>query len=185
MGINGELITKFKNEQLLNFTENSILGWVLIQRGFLIYNNKQFCEIFGYSQDEISEWKKKEFYKIVHHEDLKKLVEFITKENKTTVYINFRGIKKNSEIIPIRNCVLVVKYNGTNAYLSSYESMKKINNYENLNDSQIDVLIIMCKRGLDLIAEGKKLHYFESKIMNLQNCLNKIKEFRIFKNFKH
>ncbi|MFX1573700.1 MAG: PAS domain-containing protein [Promethearchaeota archaeon] len=116
-----EFTTKLKNEQFLYFAENSRLGIVLIQRGNLIYYNKKFGEIFGYSQEEISKWKKREFYKIVHPEDLKHLVETFKIENdKRTITIQFRGIRKDKKIINIENYNCPIKYNNKFAVLSSY-----------------------------------------------------------------
>ena len=119
--INEEFTTKLKNEQFLYFADNSYLGIALIQRGHLIYSNKKFGEIFGYSQEEISKWKKREFYKIVHPEDLKHLVETFKIENdKRTITIRFRGIRKDKSIINIENYNCQIKYNNKFAVLSSY-----------------------------------------------------------------
>lgn len=119
--INEEFTTKLKNEQFLYFADNSYLGIALIQRGHLIYSNKRFGEIFGYSQEEISKWKKREFYNIVHPEDLKHLVETFKIENdKRTITIRFRGIKKDKSIINIENYNCQIKYSNKFAVLSSY-----------------------------------------------------------------
>jgi len=48
---------------------------LLIQRGHLIYFNKKFAEIFGYCEEQISKWKKKELYKIHPPEDLNELTQ--------------------------------------------------------------------------------------------------------------
>ncbi len=119
--INEEFTTKLKNEQFLYFADNSYLGIALIQRGHLIYSNTKFGEIFGYSQEEISKWKKREFYNIVHPEDLKHLVETFKIENdKRTITIRFRGIRKDKSIINIENYNCQIKYNNKFAVLSSY-----------------------------------------------------------------
>ncbi len=124
--INEEFTTKLKNEQFLYFADNSYLGIALIQRGHLIYSNKKFGEIFGYSQEEISKWKKREFYKIVHPKDLKHLVETFKIENdKRTITIRFRGIRKDKSIINIENYNCQIKYNNKFAVLSSYIPLEK------------------------------------------------------------
>ena len=123
---NEEFTTKLKNEQFLYVAVNSYLGIVLIQRGHLIYYNKKFGEIFGYSQEEISKWKKREFYKIVHPEDLKHLVETFKIENdKRTITIRFRGIRKDKKIINIENYNCQITYNNKFAVLSSYIPLEK------------------------------------------------------------
>jgi len=50
---NGEFTTKLKDEQFLRVADNSTMGVLIIQRGYLIYFNKKFSEMFGYSQEEI------------------------------------------------------------------------------------------------------------------------------------
>jgi len=75
MEVEGEITTKWKDEQFLYFAGNSSLGIVLIQRGHLIYFNKKFAEIFGYCEEQISKWKKKELYKIHPPEDLNELTQ--------------------------------------------------------------------------------------------------------------
>ena len=123
---NNEFTTKLKNEQFLHVADNSRLGIVLIQRGHLVYYNKKFGEIFGYSPEEISKWKKREFYKIVHPEDLKHLVESFKIENdKRTIAIRFRGIRKDKKIINIENYNCQITYNNKFAVLSSYIPLEK------------------------------------------------------------
>ena len=119
--INKEFTTKLKNEQFLYFADNSSLGIMLIQRGHLIYYNKKFGEIFGYSQEEISKWKKREFYKIVHPDELPNLVKYFkTEDDKKTVSVRFRGVRKDKSIIKIENYNCQIRYNNKFAVLSSY-----------------------------------------------------------------
>ena len=125
MEVEGEITTKWKDDQFLYFTGNSSLGIVLIQRGHLIYFNKKFAEIFGYSEDEISKWKKREFYKIVHPEDLKELIQRFVHEDQRTVSVRFRGIKKNGEVILIENYNSIVYYNGKMAVSSTYLELEE------------------------------------------------------------
>jgi len=125
MGVEGEITTKWKDEQFLYFAGNSSLGILIIQRGHLIYFNKKFAEIFGYTEDEISKWKKRAFYKIVHPKDLVKLTQAFVHEDQRTVSVRFRGVKKNGEIILIENYVSIVYYNGKKAFSSTYLQLEK------------------------------------------------------------
>jgi len=125
MEVEGEITTKWKDDQFLYFAGNSSLGIVLIQGGHLIYFNKKFAEIFGYSEDEISKWKKREFYKIVHPEDLKELAQRFVHEDQRTVSVRFRGIKKNGEVILIENYNSIVYYNGKKAVSSTYLELEE------------------------------------------------------------
>ncbi|MEE9377920.1 MAG: PAS domain-containing protein [Candidatus Lokiarchaeia archaeon] len=119
--INEEFTTKLKNETFLHFADNSAMGVLIIQRGYLQYFNTKFIEIFGYSQEEILNWKKREFYKIVHPGDLPSLIEnFKLEADKKTVSVRFRGVRKDNHIIGIENYMCYFKYNNKTAYLSSY-----------------------------------------------------------------
>ena len=97
------------------------MGILIIQRGYLQYFNQKFTEIFGYTIDDILKWKKREFYKIVHLEDLPNLVKnFKVEDDKKTVSVQFRGVRKDNRIIPIENYLCYIKYNNKTAFLSSY-----------------------------------------------------------------
>ncbi len=124
--INEEFSTKLRNETLLHFAENSTIGVLIIQRGYLQYFNQKFTEIFGYTKKDILQWKKREFYKIVHPEDLPYLIEFFKIEtDKKTVSVRFRGVKKDNHIIDIENYMCYIKYNNKTACLSSYISLEE------------------------------------------------------------
>ncbi len=119
--INEEFSTKLRNETFLHFAENSTMGVLIIQRGFLQYFNKRFTELFGYTKEDLLQWKKREFYKIVHPEDLPYLIDnFKIKADKKTVSVRFRGVRKDNHIIEIENYMCYIKYNNKTAYLSSY-----------------------------------------------------------------
>ena len=156
--IKGEFITKFQDKQFLYFADRSRLGIILIQRGHLLYYNKEFGKIFGYSQEEISKWEKREFYKIVHPEDLQKLVQNFRIEDNKTAVVQFRGITKEGKIIPIENSVCVVKYNDINAYLSTYIRLdNSIENNSNLGKEKIKLEIELdqgLKTAIDIISKA-------------------------------
>ncbi len=119
--VNDVFTTKLSNETFLHFADNSAMGVLIIQRGYLLYFNQKFTEIFGYTPEDINNWKKREFYKIVHPEDLPYLTEnFKIEADKKTVSVQFRGVRKDNHIIDIENYMCYIKYNNKTAYLSSY-----------------------------------------------------------------
>ena len=122
---NEEFTTHLKDEQFLYFADNSNIGIVLIQRGYLKYFNKRFTEIFGYDEDEILRWKKREFYKIVHPDDLSNLVQNIEFEDNKTVSIRFRGVRKDQQVIYLENYVCIINYSNKKAFLSSYSPLEE------------------------------------------------------------
>jgi len=125
--LNRKFTTKLRDETFLHFADNSKMGVIIIQRGDLQYFNQKFSEIFGYSEEEILNWKRREFYKIVHPEDLPHLVKrFKVEDDKKTVSVRFRGIKKDKKVINIENYICYIKYNNKTAYLSSYIPLEEI-----------------------------------------------------------
>jgi PAS domain S-box-containing protein len=101
------------------------MGVLIIQRGFLKYCNKRFTQIFGYTEDDISKWKRREFYKIIHPEDSKNITRNSSIEGNNTAIFRFRGITKDNKVISIENYVSRIKYNDKWAYLSSYISKEE------------------------------------------------------------
>ncbi len=125
--INEEYPTKLRKDTFIHFADNSAMGIIIIQRGHLKYYNQKFAEIFGYSEEEISKWKKREFYKILHPEDLSHLVEYFkVEDDKKTVSLQFRGIRKDKKIINVENYICQIEYNNKTAYLSSYIPLEKV-----------------------------------------------------------
>jgi PAS domain S-box-containing protein len=117
----GKFSTKLSDDQFLHFAENSTMGVSIIQRGYLKYFNQKFTEIFSYTEEDILKWKKREFYKIVHPEDLPIILKKLKiEDDKKTATVRFRGIKKNNQIIDIINYNCKIEYNGKTAYLASY-----------------------------------------------------------------
>ncbi|MBY9006578.1 MAG: PAS domain-containing protein [Candidatus Lokiarchaeota archaeon] len=125
----GEFTTKLRNDTFLQFAERSTMGILIIQRGYLQYFNHKFTEIFGYTVDDILNWNKREFYKIVHPEDLPDLIRRFKVENdKKTVSVRFRGVRKDKKVIPIENYMCYIKYNNKTAFLSSYIPLEEYSN---------------------------------------------------------
>ena len=122
----GVFTTKLKDETFLRFVDNSNMGVLIIQRGFLKYFNMKFTEVFGYTKDDILKWKKREFYKIVHPDDLPNIVKnFQIEDDKKTVSVRFRGVKKDKSIIPVENYMCHIYYGNKTAYLSSYSLIER------------------------------------------------------------
>ena len=155
----GEFTTKLRDYTFLQFAERSTMGILIIQRGYLEYFNQKFIEIFGYTNADIFKWKKREFYKIVHPEDLPDLIRrFNVEDDKKTVSVRFRGVRKDKKIIPIENYNCHIYYNNKTAYLSSYSLIER-----HLDEELIPKLI--------RTKEGKKivLDYSPDIVKNLED----------------
>jgi len=57
----------------------------------------------------------------------------------------------------------------------------EIENLYNLEDKELDIILIFAKNFLDIIASGKRIHYFEKKAGEIIKEIYRIKKERIFK----
>lgn len=108
-------------EKFRLISEQSITALVILQKGYFKYFNKAFCDMSGYTQEEIKAWKAYEFTKTIHHEDVK----FVLEQGKNKMYGNrnalqkfsFRGISKYDEMKWIDIYSRTIRYNGMPAIL--------------------------------------------------------------------
>lgn len=128
--INEEFTTKLRDETFLHFADNSNLGILIIQKGYLKYYNKIFQETFGYTQEEISQWKKRELFKLIHPEDLSQLLQKLKIEGDNTVSFRFRAITKAGKIINVEFYLCIIKYNNQRAYLLSHSPLEEVSKEE-------------------------------------------------------
>jgi len=110
MSIASDISERRKAEQALreseqkfrNFSEQSFVGFYIIQNGFFKYVNPKFADIFGYTVDECINGM--HFLQLVHTEDLARVQEQVHKRvtgQIDTVQHTFRGVKKSGEIIHV------------------------------------------------------------------------------------
>ena len=169
--------TKLKDEQFLRFADKSTIGVLIIQKGYIQYFNQKFCEIFGYSQDEILNWRKREFYKIVHPEDKKILCDKMHVDDEKVISINFRGIKKDGTIINIENLACKIKYNNHFAVLSSYSKINNCNTINHQKGKSINLNIpLELYKSLIEISKHKKIAIEKIIIDDLKNLVEYYKE---------
>ena len=118
-----DLSTQLRAETFLRLAEESQMGVSIIRRGFLLYFNQRSLDIFGYTKDDIQEWKKSEYFKFIHPDELPHLLKTMKIEDARNCIIHFRGIRKNGETIPIENYVHRIKYQNMYAYFSTYNQL--------------------------------------------------------------
>ena len=135
--LNEKLSTKLKDDHFLYFANNSYLGILIIQKGYIKYVNKKSIDILGYTLEDISKWKKREFFKIIHPEDLGKLMQNITIEDKDAVSFQFRVLTKKGKILTLNTYLNIIKYNNERAYLVSYTPIDKSKRKDDLFNSII------------------------------------------------
>lgn len=174
---NNGFTTKLKDEQFLRFADKSTIGVLIIQKGYIKYFNQRFCEIFGYSQEEILNWKKREFYKIIHPEDKKVLCNKMQVDDENVISIHYRGIKKDGIIINIENFACKIKYNDCFAVLSSYSKINDHNIINNQKKGYISLNVpLELYKNLIKISKHKKITIEKLVIEDLKNLVEYYKE---------
>ena len=102
-------------EKFRNFTDQSLVGIYLIQDGVFKYVNPKFSEIFGYT---VAQCLCLSFDELVYPEDRDTVEENIRKRisgEVKTVHYEFRGIRKNSEIVHLEIFGSSILFNGESA----------------------------------------------------------------------
>lgn len=97
-----EIELRESEQKFRNFTEQSFVGFYIIQDGLFKYVNPKFADIFGYSADECLDGM--HFRQLVHPEDLATVKEQVRRREDgeiESVQYTFRGVKKNGEIIHV------------------------------------------------------------------------------------
>jgi len=117
---------KESEEKYRSIVEQSVAGVYIIQGGFFRYVNEKFCEIFGYSEDEVVE--RLGPADLTHPEDrewVKKDME-IRLEGKTGhVSKEFRGVKKGGEVLQLKTMGSVGIYRGNRAIMGTLMDISK------------------------------------------------------------
>jgi diguanylate cyclase (GGDEF)-like protein/PAS domain S-box-containing protein len=107
-------------EKFRNIAEISLAGIYIIHDGILMYVNKKFAEIFGYSVEECLN--NMHIRQTIHPEDLDVVREQISKRisgKVNSVNYAFRGIKKNGKIIHVEIFGSTIQLSGKSAVSGS------------------------------------------------------------------
>ncbi|MFX1497728.1 MAG: PAS domain S-box protein [Promethearchaeota archaeon] len=103
-------------EKFRNIAEQTSLGIIILQEGYVTYTNRALLEITGYSNEEVKEWSKNEFVNKIYPEDLPYALEQL--QQKLTGHINLmshyscRIITKSGEIKWIELHSKAITYQG-------------------------------------------------------------------------
>jgi len=110
--------------QFRTISEQSLMGITIIQKERVKYVNKTLAQMLGYSIKEMLNWSQGEFFKAIHPEDKRKVIEFATKiENQDDVNIQYyeaRGIHKDGSIIWFEIYNKRIMFQNKPAFLVSY-----------------------------------------------------------------
>ncbi len=115
---------KESEEQFRTISEQSLMGISIIQEERVKYVNKTLAHMLGYALEEMLNWGQGEFFKTIHPEDKRKVIEFATKiENQgdaSVQYYEARGIHKDGSTIWLEVYNKHIKFQNKPAFLVSY-----------------------------------------------------------------
>ncbi len=108
-------------EKFRNISEQNIMGVCVLQDNVIKYTNKAMADLYGYTVEEVLNWKPGEFFKLFTQETLKLAKEQAAKKQTgdpdQLVKYNVHGIKKNGELIWASNYSKTIIYEGRPADL--------------------------------------------------------------------
>ncbi len=132
---------KESEEKFRTITEQAMMGIGILQDDVVVYINKKYSDIFGYSIEEVKNWHPSEFLKTVHLEDR----EFIKEQSRKKQlgkegfldYYSFRGIKKTGETIWLDSYSKTINYKGKTAnFFTLIDITEKKETEQKLKDSE-------------------------------------------------
>jgi len=135
-------------ENFRNIAEQSLMGICILQDGLIKYVNKKLADLYGYTVEEMLNWKPEEFTKVVAPDSLEIVVEQAKKKqlgiaNVINQYV-FRCIKKNGEKFWVDNLSKTIIYKGRTADLIAQidvsEKKEAEKELENLNKLKFDLI---------------------------------------------
>ncbi len=88
-------------EKFRTITEQSVVGIIIVQDDLIIYFNQQLSYMFGFTKEEINEWKSEDWLKLIHP-DCRELVQEAVKRNqlgdkKFVFHSELEGLNKYGE----------------------------------------------------------------------------------------
>ena len=115
---------KESEEQFRTISEQSLMGISIIQDERVKYVNNTLADILGYSVEEMLNWGQGGFFKTIHHEDKRKIIEFATKivnqDDTDVLYYEARGIHRNGNTIWLEIYNKRIMFQNKPAFLVSY-----------------------------------------------------------------
>jgi len=115
---------KESEEQFRTISEQSLMGISIIQEERVKYVNKTLAHILGYSIKEMLNWGQGEFFKAIHPDDKRRVIEFATKnenqDDPSVQYYEARGIHSDGSTIWLEIYNKHITFQNKPGFLVSY-----------------------------------------------------------------
>jgi len=127
---------KESEEKFRTITDQSFMGIAMLQDNVFKYVNQQYLNIFGYSKEELLNFKPGEFVNLVHPDDRSFAAEQAKrKQDGLKGVINnyqMKAIRKTGEIIWVENFSKTINYRGSTADLLTIIDISEKKEFEEL-----------------------------------------------------
>ena len=152
---------KESEEQFRTISEQSLMGISIIQEERIKYVNGTLADILGYSILEMLNWGQGEFYKTIHPDDKRKVIEFSTKivnqEEPKVNYYEARGVHKNGSTIWLEIYNKLIMFQNKPAFLISYIDITEKNKAkEELRQSEEKYRFLFEKSPVSILLINNK-----------------------------
>jgi PAS domain S-box-containing protein len=174
--LTAELSLKESEERYRTLVDNSLTGICLMQDGNYKFVNERFCEMAGYSREELLEMS---FNQIIHPDDLERTHEALARRlsgDTLSEHQQLRAIRKNGDIAWVETLGTVVEYKGTPAVLVNFiditdrkkaeeRIVRSEERYRMLFEESKDGVFISTPEGifLDINQAGVEMYGYSSK----------------------
>ena len=165
----GEDITERKRseQKFRNIAEQSLMGLMIIEHGKIRYINEAASKIYGYSTEEMLNWKKFRYLNCVHPDDIKILMKkewdyFQTDSSKGKTISILRLISKTGKIKWIELYTKFFKYEGKEAEFHTINDIsQRIQIEQKLKESEQRLRSFMDSSTDGFILFDSKLNYID------------------------
>ncbi|TFF94103.1 MAG: PAS domain S-box protein, partial [Promethearchaeota archaeon] len=184
---------KESEQKFRNISEKSLMGIIILQDFKIKYANGIFLDTIGYSEEEVLKWKRREFFKIIHPDDVDYLEEMIIKKYRSEIKVienlKFRFISKNGRIYWVEALSNTINYKGKDADLTSLinitdrkEAEEKLKKSEKKYRSLLKTSTVGI---LEVDVKNEKITYVNPRLLNILGYTKKELNMEVIRGLLH
>ncbi|MBY9010611.1 MAG: PAS domain S-box protein, partial [Candidatus Lokiarchaeota archaeon] len=152
---------KESEQQFRIISEQSLMGISIIQEERVKYVNRTLAHILGYSINEMLNWGQGEFFKTIHPDDKRKVIEFAAEiDNQDDIEVQYyeaRGIHRDGSIKWLEIYQKFIMFQNKPAFLVSYiDITEKKNAKEELRQSEEKYRFLFEKSPVSILLINTK-----------------------------
>jgi len=172
---NSEQELKESEQKFRTITEQSLMGILIMQDFDIKYINDKLLEIIDYTREEVLNWHPKEFFKLIHPDDIQKLKNKINQKCRGDIHIienlQFRLISKTGKISWVEILSKTITYNGEEAdldYIIDISEKKKAEQELKKSEKKYRSLLKTSTVGiLEIDVNKKMISYINPRLLDI------------------